>query len=247
MAELLSLPNEMLMCIYMCSSTIESAVSLSTVNKRLYLVWLEHMDQITESILRRHIPDYEDAVDLAILEDTRINDTHLTPSTTDPFPIRLYLSKLLHNASLASSATAAWLLYEGDDNYQAKSAHISSHAAYYLMRKVVFSHRRRSKRVDRQIFSTFRALSEDAMRTFDEFLCFLTSSYADHDERLKHGIPKPEEDWTEEDEWEEEENGHVNTEDWKYLDDILDAALAHKFHDDSKLKEMLCHGVDEQR
>jgi hypothetical protein len=82
------------------------------------------------------------------------------------------------------------------------------------------------------------------MLFIDDFLCFLTSNHADYDERLKHGIPKPEQAWTEADQWKDEEDGHVNTEDWEYLDDVWDAAFSHKFHGGAKLKEILCSDVE---
>lgn len=247
MVNLLSLPNEMLICIYEHSSTVESAVSLSSVNRRLRSVWLNHTDHIAEAILRRQIPAYQDAVDLAVLEETLIDKTRLALPMTNQIPVRHYLSRLLRNASLASSATAAWAACEGghaSDRYQAKLVHISPQAVYYLMRKIFFSHRWRSKCLDSHLYSTFDALSKDAMMPIDNFLCFLTSTYADYDERLKHGIPKPEEDWTEEDEWKDEENGHVNTEDWEYLDDVWDAVISYKFHGSVKLKEMLCNDIE---
>lgn len=246
MAKLLSLPNEMLVCIYTYSSTIESAVSLSSVNTRLRSVWLKHADHIAEIVLRRQIPAYQDAVDLAILEEHLTDQTQFALPATGLVSVGLYLSRLLHNADLASSATSAWSAYLerlGPDTCHARSFHnVSLHAAYYLMRKVVFSYQWRSKPLDRHLYSTFDALSYDAMISIDDFLCFLTSSYADYDERLKHGIPKPEEDWTEEDKWKDEENRHVVTEDWEYLDDVWDAAISYKFHGGGKLKKMLDDG-----
>jgi hypothetical protein len=246
MAKLLSLPNEMLICIY-TNSTIESAVSLSSVNRRLHSIWLKHADHIAEIILRRQIPAYRDAVDLAISEEPLIDKTQLALPAINQAPVRLYLSRLLRNAGLASSATSAWLAYVGDlvpDSYEARSLrYISPHAAYYLMRKVVFSHRWRRKCLNDHLYSTLDALSKDATRSIDDFLCFLTSTCADYDERLKHGIPKPEEEWTEADEWKDEENGHVNTEDWEYLDDVWDATISYKFHGGVKLKEMLCNSI----
>lgn len=248
MAKFLSLPNEMLICIFIHSSTIESAVFLSSVNRRLQSVWLKHSNHIAEVVLRRQIPEYQDAVDLAILEEPLIDKTQLTLPTMYQVPVRLYLPRLLRNAGLASSATAAWLAYVedlGSDSPQAESLHVvSPHAAYYLMRKVVLSHQWRSKRLDRHLYSTFEALSKDAMLSIDDFLCFLTSTYADYDERLKHGIPKPKEAWTEADEWKDEEDGHVNMEDWEYLDDVWDAAFSDKFHGGAKLKEILCSDVE---
>lgn len=67
-ANLLSLPNEMLMCFYEYSSTHGSAVSISIVNRILRFVWLKHINDIAGIILRRQIAPYQDAVDLAALE-----------------------------------------------------------------------------------------------------------------------------------------------------------------------------------
>ena len=166
MAKLLSLPTEMLICIYTNSSTIESAVSLSSVNKRLHSIWLKHTNHIAEIILRRQIPAHQDAVDLAILEEPLIDKTQLALPTINQAPVRLYLSRVLRNAGLASSATSAWLAYVGDlgpDSHQARSLHhMSPHAAYYLMRKVIFSHWWRRKCLDDHLYSTLDALSKDA-------------------------------------------------------------------------------------
>ena len=173
MATLLSLPNEMLICIY-TNSIIESAVSLSSVNRRLHSIWAKHADHVAEIILRRQIPAYQDAVDLAILEETLIDKTQLALPTMNQVSVRLYLSRLVHNASFASSATSAWLAYVGDlgpDTCQARSLRfISPHAAYYLMRKVVLSHQWRSKRLDKHLYSTLEALSKDAIMSVDDFL-----------------------------------------------------------------------------
>ena len=108
MANFLSLLNEMRMCIYVCSSRIGSAVSLHSVSRGLRSVWLKHNNHIAEAALRRQIPAYQDAVDLAILEAPLIDQTRLFLPTTNQVPVCLYLSRLLrNNAGLASSATAA--------------------------------------------------------------------------------------------------------------------------------------------
>lgn len=56
------------MCFYEYSSTLDSAVSISIVNRILGFVWLKHINDIAGIILRRQIAPYQDAVDLAALE-----------------------------------------------------------------------------------------------------------------------------------------------------------------------------------
>lgn len=56
------------MCFYEYSSTHDSAVSISIVNRILRFVWLKHINDIAGIILRRQIAPYQDAVDLAVLE-----------------------------------------------------------------------------------------------------------------------------------------------------------------------------------
>ena len=77
MVDLLSLPNDILMYIYVYSCTIESAVSLYSVSRRLSSVWLKHANYIAEAILKRQIPAYQDAVNLAVLEEPLIDKIRL--------------------------------------------------------------------------------------------------------------------------------------------------------------------------
>jgi len=85
MANLLSLSAELLVLIFSSSPSIQTAALLSSTNQRLRAVWLEHGDIIIASILEPQTPAYNDAVELAILEETWSHDTH--PVT--PIPVRL--------------------------------------------------------------------------------------------------------------------------------------------------------------
>lgn len=140
MVNLFSLPMR---CSYASMNTAPrlNSLCLSSVNRRLRSLWLNHTNHVAEAILRRQIPAYQDAVELVVLEETLIYKTRLALPTTNQVPVRLYLSQVLRNASLASSATAAWAACEGGpepDRYQAKSVHNSPQAVYFLMRKIVF-------------------------------------------------------------------------------------------------------------
>jgi hypothetical protein len=153
MAGLLSLSNELLIAIYSAVPTLESAVSLSGTSRRLRAVWLEHSNHIITSILSATTPAYEDALDLAVKEetwassgtsDTQSAQYRLRPAsstTPTPVPARLCLPRLLQNAQLASSAAAAWMAEEFDRKYggRFKGIHAPVEPSYYMMRKLLFA------------------------------------------------------------------------------------------------------------
>lgn len=76
MAGLLSLPVELLVTVFI-SSSIRSAVVLSGANRQLHAIWVEHSSHIVPSILLPKITAYENAVSLAIFEETRSKNTRL--------------------------------------------------------------------------------------------------------------------------------------------------------------------------
>ena len=88
MVDLLSLPNDILIYIYVHSCTIEPDVSLY----RLSSVWLKHANYIAEAILKRQIPAYQDAVDLAVLVEPLIDKIRLAIAGDKSVPVCLYLS-----------------------------------------------------------------------------------------------------------------------------------------------------------
>lgn len=85
---------------------------LSSVNKQLRAVWLQHTDQIVEGIIKSTIPAAEQAIDFAMTE-TRLRNS----LSNDERPLlRLWLPNLMRNAELYASAHAAYAAYVDPPN-----------------------------------------------------------------------------------------------------------------------------------
>lgn len=227
MPTLISLSNELLIAVYSASPTIQCAVSLASTNTSLCAVWLEYSDHNIASVLKPQITVYDDAVDLAMLEETWAN----TPPSS-PVSLRQCLARLLHNAKLPSSATAAWDAHitSMGSGYQPITNITSILTSYYLTRKLRLARLHRGANLLPALYQTLCASSRGAINTHAEFSCFFTSSYNEDEERLKHGISKPKEDWTEEDERYDEETMHVDVEEWDYASDVLDVAMLDRYN-----------------
>lgn len=253
MATLLSLSTELLIAIYSSSTTIQSAASLSSTDKRLRAIWLEHTDHIIAGILKARIPAFDNAVDLAILEEiwTDKDSTQAaSPASKEiPTPLRKCLPRLLHNADLASSATAAWkvdLATIPPDHYLRRVSPTASHHSYYLMRKLLLARRNPKANLLRPLYLLLRTLSREVVQTYERFCSFLLGGNADHEVQLPHNIRKPEEEWTEADEFEDEHNGIVLRDDWSWVGDVLDTAMMDDYHGRKNL-EGLVLGMPERR
>jgi hypothetical protein len=219
MAGLLSLSTELLIHVFSSCTTIESAASLSRVDKTLNSVWRKYNNHIATNVLQQQIPEYADAVDLAILEDLWINGNSQLAST--PFtklPVHLYGKQLLKIAKLAMSATAASTAYTRGNVLTFAPDHISLHAAYYLMRKIALAYLHPEAQLQDGFCKTLRSYSKEDVSRIDMFCLFLTDGNADLPERQTHDIDKPLSEWTQEDEW-----GYVTGEPWNYVDRVIQA------------------------
>jgi hypothetical protein len=142
MVGLLSLQNEVLIHVF-TSCTVESVMSLSKVNTRLHSIFVKYNNKITTSALQNEIPDYEDALDLANIEQECCSHNYSLTLT----PFSEVTARLFFNLDLATSATDALAAalqkacppgVDLPDSMQTFSPnHKSLHAAYYLMRKIV--------------------------------------------------------------------------------------------------------------
>lgn len=238
MANLLSLSAELLVLIFSSSPTIQAATLFSSTSQRLRAVWLEHGDIIIASILKPKTPAYKDAVELAILEETWTSDVR----PVNPIPIRSCLSRLLHNVDLASSATAAWNEHELClDNYLRRPPprkYTSKHASYYLARRLLLARQRPESRpsILPPLFKALITSSIGTLHTHDDLLSFLTLDGSTHEERLRHGIPKPEEEWSLYDVYDDVQNAPIIRDEWDWVRNVLETALMDKLKGKNDLK-----------
>ena len=230
MANLLSLSAELLVLIYSSSPTIQTAALFSGTSQRLRAIWLEHGDIIIASVLEPQTPAYKDAVELAILEETWTHDTH----PVNPIPVRLCLSSLLHNADLALSATTEWDKHEICLNNYIQTTpprtYTSKQASYYLARKLLLARQRHESRVLTlpPLFKTLITSSIETLHTHDDLLAFLTLNDSTHEERLRHDIPKPKEEWSLYDVYDDVQDAPIIRDEWDWVRNVVETALMDK-------------------
>ncbi|KAM0695550.1 hypothetical protein Q7P36_005910 [Cladosporium allicinum] len=255
MVGLLSLSNELLIDIYCAAPTLESAVSLSNTNRRLRAVWLEHSNHLIASILSATTPAYEDALDLAVMEETWASsgssDTQsaqyrlrpASPTTPTTVPARLCLRRLLRNAQLASSVANAWRVHDLDrrsgsifsrhGSILTDNPYASVEASYYMMRKLLFARRHPEAQTMPALYAHLCALPHSAIRLHADFAEWLRDHDTPYEVKQPHGIIKPKEQWTEDEKWEADEfcHLHVHWDDWEWVNDILDLfQMSHHGH-----------------
>jgi hypothetical protein len=193
MVGLLSLQKEVLIHVF-TSCTVESVMSLSIVNTRLHSIFVKYNNKITTSALQNEIPDYEEALDLANIEQEWCSDNY--PLTLPPFSE--VTARLLYNLDLATSATDALMAAlqkacppgaDLPDSMQTFShSHKSLHAAYYLMRKIVVAYEWPEAQLQNSLCTTLRSYNEEDAGRLDEFYNFLMRTGAD-------GISRPFPEW----------------------------------------------------
>lgn len=230
MANLLSLSAELLVLINSSSPTIETVAILSGTSQRLRDVWLEHGDVIIAKILEPQIPAYKDAVDLATLEETWANNTR----PVNPIPVRLCLYRLLHNADLASSANTEWDEHEvSSNNYLKRSSPTSytpKHSSYFLARKLLLAREHPESRASLlpPLHKALVTASIETLHTHADFLAFLTMNGSTHEERLRHGIPKPKEEWSLYDVYDDAQDAPIIRDEWDWVRNVVETAMMDK-------------------
>lgn len=245
----LSLPHELLLHIYTQVPTLDDAAHLFSVNRRLHSVWLENDTRIANAILRPLIPSYEDAVELAILEETVIDNTQPSSLVKSKVPVRSYIRRLLHNASLASGATAAWnrwLASLPTDNLRSGRNYSSLHESYYLMRKILLAHNHPEARLHQALYWNLRTASFDILVMHADFNIFLSGHFDANVESERHGIFKSKEDWTKEEKLGYERGLYVVVEGWQHVENVLHAAMQEKVYGYQNLRTQLFNGRQEQ-
>jgi hypothetical protein len=157
---------------------------------------LQGTEQSTDA-LRSKIVAYELAVDLALAEERL--EGHSTAFTTANPPIE----RLLSNHDLAKSAATAfqdWLDNQRATSYRRKITFACPYTAYYLVRKLALAYRHPQAQLQISLLDTLKTSSSETLHTNAELMVFL-GGQAEEDERIKHGMPMPREDWPIEEEY----------------------------------------------
>lgn len=68
MANIIGLPCELLILIYVVCRDIQTVVRLSFSNRKLHNVWLDNHEHVVKTILECIVSAYDDAVELAKTE-----------------------------------------------------------------------------------------------------------------------------------------------------------------------------------
>lgn len=224
MAALENLPNELIGLIFASAPDIHTAVSFSATNRWLHEIWLKDSELFAIEILKPSIIAYSQAVDLAIAEERLEGHLrHADVLTTTRTPVHHYAAHLLRNNELAKSAAAAfhrWLDSQRASSYRRELTFNCPHTAYCMLRKLALAHRHPQAGFQSSLLETLRTSSAATLQTNAELALFL-GGQADHDERMKHGIPMPEEDWP----VEEENAESVDLPEWDYAGKVAHCAL----------------------
>ncbi|KAM0721442.1 hypothetical protein Q7P37_002366 [Cladosporium fusiforme] len=172
MADLLSLPNEILVRIFSTCST-QPLLHLSGANRRLRAIWLEHSNHIIPAAYS-HIQHFDDAVDYTLTE-RRLIDEHQATAPGSPSELRLSLPHILREADLALEVCERHVKYASnpdlahfvrsrpDQTDQKPVTPASLLPAYYLLRRINLAYRHRELRP--QLLSQLHGLPIENFRT----------------------------------------------------------------------------------
>jgi hypothetical protein len=235
MSPLESLPNELLGGIFDSALDLQSAVSLSAANRRLNGIWRQDTERIAAEIIRSTIPAYERAIELAVAEQ-RLEDN--STSANERAPVEYYAQRMLRNHKLAMSAAstfATWLANREADDYRRTITLTCPHASYYVLRKLVLAYRYpRAQFLRHSELVLLRNSSRAMLDTHSELSVFL-GVHASEDERAKHDIDMPEEDWPPGTELEQ----NMELPEWEYAGEVVWSALIDLIHGTRKLEPTL--------
>jgi hypothetical protein len=247
MVGLHSLSNELLAHVFSSCPTIGSAMALSKADKKLHAIWVMYNDQIAASVLPQQLPDYEDALDLAILEQVWPNENTQVASP----PFSKTTTQLLHNAILATDATDtwAWAACKRATDRTAPFAHgmfylenPAAYGAYYHMRKIALSYLYPEARLQNAICATLRSYARTDGDRLQRFHTILTCNEVALRDRAKHGLDKPVREWAQ---WECEmwhELGspmHIVSDHWQYVGRVIHALVKDDTTEGNKLEMVL--------
>jgi hypothetical protein len=143
---------------------------------------LKHAREILEGIVRLRVPAHKIATAVAQLQRALLPDDEFADaaqlSSVDQAPLILHYTLLFRNASLASSAIAAWnaeLASLPVTNWRSRSPFRDKHGSYYLLRILVALYRCLDEQQEllRVYCSLLRATQTAKLATLDELCTFL--------------------------------------------------------------------------
>jgi hypothetical protein len=228
MPGILSLPNELIINIFLASPAVHDALRLSGASRLFRAIFIEHEILIVEGILRPQIPAFDDASTLAVTETRLLDKEVLTNlSSNGHLPLRFCILRLLRNAELASSACAdcaSWKWPEWSHRRRRSDPlPRSSPASYYFIRQAVLAYDHGHLR--HSLYRKLRTAPQEWTERQHEFVEYL-NAYADLEVKHKHGIIMEDDDWDPEDCLRE----ILNHDKWEYAAEVIKAALSDHLH-----------------
>ena len=174
MAELLSLPDELLIEIYICAGhQIRALARLSAVNRRTRAIWLHNADIIIPQVVQLYIPNHQDAISLTHLETRCPLPTigfHALDDSDQGIPLRLCLPSLMRNIALATEVCSRVpreieiiLQYE-PDNVKWDPVTDRLEPLYYLLRRCLVAYHWPSLRPP--LYIALKALTDESIKRF---------------------------------------------------------------------------------
>lgn len=196
MATLLSLPNEILVKLLVTAPSTRALLRLSSTNRRMRSIWLEHSHHIIVAAYKTKIPHIEQAIDLTLAEVQcgevsvpRAKNNHIAApeSTRVPSPLGLCLPRVLRNAGLASSVCSAASRNNTLQKitWQTEDPRTEILRAYFLIRQTLLAYDHPELRPP--VLSAFATLSE-RMHRANSWVAFFMLAAAPSKLRDAHGM-----------------------------------------------------------
>lgn len=196
MTDLLSLLTELIVHILASCPDIRTTTCPASANKELHAIWLKHTYQILESIVRPQLPAYEDATEVAKLQNSLLDKEQSTGATqVSPLketPAVRHFNLLLRNATLASNLIEPMkvaIAAQEPENYRHELDFIHAYDIYYFYAKLVLAYRCKDEQLKRALYVSLGAASIDTLHAHIELGNFLENEYRYEEHTLLHGVP----------------------------------------------------------
>jgi hypothetical protein len=117
----------------------------------------------------------------------------------------------------------------------------SKQASYYLARKVVLARKHPESRalLLPALLNALVTSSTEALNTHRDLVDYLTSNESTHEERLRHDIPKPEEEWTLYDAYDDVRDAPIIRGEWEWVRDVVEIAVKDRLEGNNDLEAFM--------